>query len=72
MSLTVGERGATLLEDYHLLEKIANFDRERIPERVVHAVGAAAKGYFRVTTNVGSDNTFADLFQQGRTTSVSR
>ncbi|KAK8674135.1 hypothetical protein V6N13_112431 [Hibiscus sabdariffa] len=36
-SLTVGARGPVLLEDYHLVEKLANFDRERIPERVVHA-----------------------------------
>ena len=47
-SLTVGERGPVLLEDYHLLEKIAQFDRERIPERVVHARGMSAKGYFEV------------------------
>jgi catalase len=36
-SLTVGDRGPVLLEDYHLVEKLAQFDRERIPERVVHA-----------------------------------
>jgi catalase len=48
-SLTVGQRGPVLLEDYHLLEKIAHFDRERIPERVVHARGAAAKGYFEAS-----------------------
>jgi catalase len=47
-SLTVGERGPILLEDYHLVEKLANFDRERIPERVVHARGASAKGFFEV------------------------
>ncbi|KAK8353958.1 hypothetical protein V6Z12_A05G192000 [Gossypium hirsutum] len=45
-SLTVGPRGPILLEDYHLVEKLANFDRERIPERVVHARGASAKGFF--------------------------
>ena len=37
-----------LLEDYQLVEKIAQFDRERIPERVVHARGASAKGFFEV------------------------
>ena len=37
-----------MLEDYHLLEKLAQFDRERIPERVVHARGAVAKGFFEV------------------------
>ena len=47
-SLTVGDRGPILLEDYHLIEKLANFDRERIPERVVHARGASAKGFFEV------------------------
>jgi catalase len=47
-SLTAGTRGPILLEDYHLVEKLANFDRERIPERVVHARGASAKGFFEV------------------------
>ncbi|MFD0960649.1 catalase [Paenibacillus chungangensis] len=46
-SRTAGQRGPTLLEDYHLLEKLAHFDRERIPERVVHARGAGAHGVFR-------------------------
>ncbi|XP_009362858.3 catalase-4-like [Pyrus x bretschneideri] len=48
-SLTVGSRGPLLLEDYHLVEKLANCDREQIPERVVHARGASAKGFFKVT-----------------------
>lgn len=43
---TVGNRGPTTLENYHFLEKISHFDRERIPERVVHARGAGAHGYF--------------------------
>ena len=47
-SLTVGERGPTLLQDFQFIEKIAHFDRERIPERVVHAKGAGAFGYFQV------------------------
>lgn len=47
-SQTVGERGPTLLQDFQLIEKIAHFDRERIPERVVHAKGAGAFGYFQV------------------------
>ena len=46
-SLKAGGRGPTLLEDFHLLEKTAAFDRERIPERVVHARGAGAHGYFQ-------------------------
>ena len=48
---SVGPRGPILLEDYHLVEKIAQFDRERIPERVVHARGAVAKGFFEVRDN---------------------
>ena len=47
-SLRAGARGPTLLEDFHLREKITHFDQERIPERVVHARGAAAHGYFQV------------------------
>ncbi|MBN1233864.1 MAG: catalase [Candidatus Coatesbacteria bacterium] len=47
-SLTVGERGPVLLQDVQLIEKLAHFDRERIPERVVHAKGAGAFGYFKV------------------------
>jgi catalase len=51
-SLTAGNPGPTLLEDVHLIDKLAHFDRERIPERVVHAKGAGAHGYFEVTHNV--------------------
>ncbi|WP_437807501.1 catalase [Sorangium sp. So ce1078] len=47
-SLKAGPRGPTLLEDFHLREKLSHFDRERIPERVVHARGSAAHGYFQV------------------------
>src|SRR5688572_23182293 len=47
-SLKVGPRGPTLLEDFHFREKLMRFDHERIPERVVHARGAAAHGVFRV------------------------
>ena len=47
-SLTVGDRGSVLLQDIQLIEKLAQFDRERIPERVVHAKGAGAYGYFQV------------------------
>lgn len=46
-SKTAGQRGPVLLEDYHLIEKLAHFDRERIPERVVHARGAGAYGVFK-------------------------
>ncbi len=47
-SMTVGERGPVLLQDVQFIEKMAHFDRERIPERVVHAKGAGAHGYFQV------------------------
>ncbi len=65
---TVGERGPTVLENYHFLEKISHFDRERIPERVVHARGAGAHGYFEAYGTVGgepvSKYTRAKLFQE--------
>jgi catalase len=62
-SLKVGARGPTALEDFHFREKIFHFDHERIPERVVHARGFGAHGYFE---NYGSlsDITRADLFQR--------
>ena len=47
-SLKAGERGPSLLEDFHLREKITHFDHERIPERIVHARGSAAHGHFQV------------------------
>ena len=47
-SLTAGERGPTLMEDFHFREKMTHFDHERIPERVVHARGSGAHGYFQV------------------------
>ena len=46
-SLTIGQRGPVLLQDVQFIEKMAHFDRERIPERVVHAKGAGAHGYFQ-------------------------
>ncbi len=52
-SLTVGERGPMLLQDAQFIEKMAHFDRERIPERVVHAKGAGAHGYFQVYRSMG-------------------
>jgi len=51
-TLTAGWPGPALLQDVHLIEKLAHFDRERIPERVVHAKGAGAGGYFEVTHDV--------------------
>jgi len=51
-SLKAGERGATLLEDFILREKITHFDHERIPERIVHARGSAAHGFFELHTSM--------------------
>lgn len=51
-SLTVGPRGPLLLQDFQFLDEMAHFGRERIPERVVHAKGAGAFGYFECTDNV--------------------
>jgi catalase len=50
-SLKIGPRGPTLLEDFHLLEKLTHFDHERIPERIVHARGSAAHGTFAPYAN---------------------
>ena len=61
--LKTGERGPVLLEDFVLREKIFHFDHERIPERIVHARGSAAHGYFELTESL-SDITRADLFQR--------
>uniref|UniRef100_A0A1A9V5X9 Catalase n=1 Tax=Glossina austeni TaxID=7395 RepID=A0A1A9V5X9_GLOAU len=51
-SMTVGPKGPLLLQDVHFLDEIAHFDRERIPERVVHAKGGGAFGYFEVTHDI--------------------
>ncbi|WP_269799228.1 catalase [Bacillus xiapuensis] len=67
---TAGRRGPALLEDYQLIEKLAHFDRERIPERVVHARGAGAHGVF-VVKNSMKKYTCADFLQEaGQTTPV--
>jgi catalase len=52
---TVGERGPATLENYHFIEKLSHFDRERIPERVVHARGTGAHGYFEAYGTVGDE-----------------
>lgn len=59
-SLRAGSRGPTLLEDFILREKITHFDHERIPERIVHARGSAAHGYFQPYESL-SDVTKADF-----------
>ena len=69
-SLTAGERGPTLMQDHHLLEKLAHFNRERIPERVVHAKAAGAHGTLTVTKNI-TKYTKAKIFSRvGKKTEV--
>ncbi|MBC7693258.1 MAG: catalase [Methylotenera sp.] len=69
-SLTAGERGPIVFEDFHLFEKLAHFNRERIPERVVHAKGSGAFGEFVVTKDI-SKYTKAKLFSEiGKKTPV--
>ena len=62
-SITAGPRGPILLQDFHLIEKLQHFNRERIPERVVHAKGSGAYGTFSVTHDI-SRYTKAKLFSQ--------
>jgi len=69
-ALTAGDRGPTLIEDFHFREKLTRFDHERIPERVVHARGAGAYGTFTCTESL-ADVTRADfLSEAGRQTPV--
>ncbi|KAH8888026.1 catalase [Thozetella sp. PMI_491] len=69
-SQRVGVNGPVLLQDFHLIDLLAHFDRERIPERVVHAKGAGAFGEFEVTHDI-TDITSADLFSEiGKKTRV--
>jgi catalase len=69
-SLTAGERGPTLLQDHYLQEKLAHFNRERIPERVVHAKAAGVHGVFTVTHDI-TKYTKAKLFSRiGKQTEV--
>ncbi|MED3868495.1 catalase KatA [Priestia megaterium] len=67
-SMTAGSRGPTLIQDVHLLEKLAHFNRERVPERVVHAKGAGAYGYFEVTNDVSAYTKAAFLSEVGKRT----
>ena len=69
-SLKAGERGPTLLEDFILREKITHFDHERIPERVVHARGSAAHGYFEVTESMAKYTRAKFLQEPGTRTPV--
>jgi catalase len=69
-SLKAGDRGPTLMEDFHLREKITHFDHERIPERVVHARGAAAHGVFESYGTAGSVTKAQFLAEKGSQTDV--
>ncbi|MGR0188599.1 catalase [Azospirillum aestuarii] len=69
-SLTAGPRGPVLMQDFHLIEKLAHFNRERIPERVVHAKGAGAYGVFRVTKDVTPYTAARFLSAVGKETEV--
>jgi catalase len=69
-SLTAGNPGPVLMQDVHLLEKLSHFDRERIPERVVHAKGAGAYGYFAVTADVTKYTRAKFLSAVGKRTEV--
>ena len=69
-SITAGNPGPVLMQDVHLLEKLSHFDRERIPERVVHAKGAGAYGYFEVTADVTKYTRAKFLSQAGKRTEV--
>lgn len=62
-SLSAGERGPLLMQDYQLIEKLAHQNRERIPERVVHAKGSGAYGTFKVTHDI-TKYTKADIFSE--------
>lgn len=67
-SITAGSRGPTLIQDVHLLEKLAHFNRERVPERVVHAKGAGAHGYFEVTNDLSKYTKANFLSEVGKQT----
>lgn len=68
-SLTAGERGPVLLQDYQLIEKLAHQNRERIPERVVHAKGSGAFGFLEITEDI-SKYTKAKVLQKGEKTKM--
>ncbi len=69
-SLKAGERGPSLIEDFHFREKMTHFDHERIPERVVHARGSGAHGWFECTDSLADVTTASFLGEVGRRTPV--
>ena len=69
-SLSVGPDGPLLLQDHYLIQKMAQFNRERVPERVVHAKGGGAHGFFEVTEDVTQWTKAAFLARKGKRTPV--
>ena len=69
-TVTAGPRGPALMQDVHLMEKLAHFNRERIPERVVHAKGAGAYGVFECTADMSRYTRAKFLSKVGKTTEV--
>lgn len=69
-TLTAGKKGPALMQDIHLMDKLAHFDRERIPERVVHAKGAGAYGFFEVTHDLSKYTRAKFLSKVGKRTDV--
>jgi catalase len=69
-SLTAGPRGPVLMQDVHLIEKMAHFNRERIPERIVHAKGSGAYGTFTVTNDITRYTKARVLSEVGKQTEV--
>ncbi len=69
-SQTAGSQGPVLMQDHHLIEKLARFNRERIPERIVHARGSGAFGYFEVTQDVTQWTRARFLSEVGKRTEV--
>ena len=69
-SMTAGQKGPVLMQDIHLVDKLAHFNRERIPERIVHAKGAGAFGYFEVTNDLSGYTKAKFLSEVGKRTDV--
>lgn len=69
-SITAGARGPVLIQDFHLIEKLAHFNRERVPERVVHAKGSGAYGTFTVTQDISKYSRAAVFSKVGKATDV--
>src|SRR4051812_44094105 len=67
-SLTAGPNGPTALHDAHLVQKMQHFNRERVPERVVHAKGSGAHGFFEVTEDVSEWTSASFLSEVGKRT----